>query len=171
MCSILRARHKLLFLLVSLAVLLPFGLAACGLTGGSSSGPGSTPTPTPTTVQGYGTTHGCPSDTVVTPAPPAANVTVTLTDANAPVTAHVGEVIEIQLPFGLRWSGPTISGGGLHLQTPSGYASTATGMCIWRFSALRAGTTHLTFVARAICQQGQYCPQYIMAIPFTIVVK
>ncbi len=161
------ARQKPLFLIVSLAALLTFGLAACGSTGGS--GPGSTPTPTP--GQGYGTAHGCPSDAVVTPAPPAANVTVKLTDANSTITAHVGDVIEIQLPFGLRWTGPTTSGGGLQLQTPAGYASTATGMCIWRFSALSAGTTHLTFLARAICKEGQYCPQYVLAIPFTIVVK
>jgi len=162
------ASQKSLFLLVSLATLLAFVLAACG---GTGSGIGSTPTPTSTTVQGYGTTHGCPSDAVVTSAPPAANVTVKLTDANAPVTAHVGDVLEIQLPFGLRWTGPTLSGGGLHMQTPAGYASTALGMCIWRFSALGVGTIHLTFFARALCQKGQFCPHYVLAFSFTIVVK
>ena len=168
MWSMHRASHKQLFLLVSLAMLLTFVLAACG---GTGSGIGSTPTPTPTTVQGYGTAHGCPSDAVVTPTPPTANVTVKLTDANATVTAHVGDVLEIQLPFGLRWTGPTLSGGGLHVQTPAGYASTALGMCIWRLGAIGAGTTHLTFFARAICQKGQFCPHYVLAFPFTIVVK
>jgi hypothetical protein len=173
MDSIDSARQKTLFLIISLAVLLPFVLAACGSTAGPAPGAGSTPTPTPapTTIQGYGTAHGCLSDAVVTPAPPAANVTVKMTDANTTITAHVGDVIEIQLPFGLRWTGPTTSGSALQLQTPAGYASTATGMCIWRFSASSAGTTHLTFFARALCQKDQFCPQYILAIPFTIVVK
>ena len=122
-------------------------------------------------MQGYGTAHGCPSDAVVTPTPPVANVTIKLSDTNAPVTAHVGDVIEIQLPFGLRWTGPTLSGGGLHMQTPAGYASTALGMCIWRFSALSVGTIHLTFFAMALCQKGQFCPHYVLAFLFTIVVK
>ncbi len=99
MWSMHNASQKSLFLLVSLATLLAFVLAACG---GTGSGVGSTPTPTPTTVQGYGTAHGCPSDAVVTSAPPSANVRDKLTDANATVTTHVGDVLEIQLPFGLR---------------------------------------------------------------------
>jgi len=65
-----RASQNSLFLLVSFASLLTFVIAACG---GTGSGTGSTPTPTSTTGQGYGTAHGCPSDAVVTPAPPVAN--------------------------------------------------------------------------------------------------
>ena len=142
MWSIHRANYKQLFLLVSLAALLTFVLDACG---GTGSGIGSTPTPTSTAVPGYGTGHGCPSDAVVTSAPPAADVTITLSDANAVVAAHVGDVLEIHLPFGLRWTGPTISGSGLLVHTPAGYASTALGMCIWRFDALRCrdDTSHL----------------------------
>jgi len=167
MWSIQRVSYKPFFLLVSLAALLILMLAACG----GTAGIGSTPTPIPTSVQGYGTVHGCPSDAVVTSAPSTANVTIKLSDANAAVTARVGDVLEIQLPFGLRWTGPTISGGGLRVQTPAGYASAALGMCIWRFKALSAGTTHLTFFAMAICQNGQFCPQYVLALPFTIVVR
>ncbi len=171
MWSIHRNSYKPFFLLVSLvslATLLTFVLAACG---GTGSGIGSTPTSTPTSVQGYGTAHGCPSDAIVTPTPPIANVTIKLSDTNAAVTAHVGDVLEIQLPFGLRWTNPTIARGELHVQTPAGYASTVLGMCIWRFKASRVGTTHLTFFARALCQAGQFCPQYVLAFPFTIVVK
>jgi hypothetical protein len=145
------ASQKQLFLMVSLAALLTLVLVACGSTGGPGPGTGSTPTPTPTSGGGYGTVHGCPSDAVVTPAPPAANVTVKLSDANTPITARVGEVIEIQLPFGLRWTGPTISGGGLSLQTPAGYASPAMGMCLWRLNALSART------GQAISQRRQVC--------------
>lgn len=126
------AGQKRLALIVSCVAILAFVLAACG----SSGGAGPTPTPTPTSSQGYGTAHGCPSDAVVTPEPPAVNVTVTLSDANRTLTAHVGDVIEIHLPFGLRWTGPAISRGGLQLQTPAGYASPSKGMCIWRLHAL-----------------------------------
>jgi hypothetical protein len=163
------ASQKQLVLIVSLVALLAVALAGCGSSGGTGSGPGSTPTPTAS--QGYGTAHGCPSDAVVTPEPPAANVTVTLSDANRTRTAHVGDVIEIQLPFGLRWAGPVISGGGLQLQTPAGYASRSKGMCIWRLNALHAGTTGLTFSAMALCNDSHLCPQFVLAVPFTIVVK
>ncbi len=162
------AGKKSFLLLVSLAALLTFVLTSCV---GTGSGTRPTPTPTPTSVQGFGTAHGCPSDTVITSAPPAANVTIKMSDANALVTARVGDVLEIQLPFGLRWTGPKITGGGLHLYTPAGYASTVLGMCIWRFNAVSVGTAHLTFFARAICQKNQYCPQYVLALPFTIVVQ
>lgn len=163
MSSMHDASLTLLSAIVSPVLLLLFVFAACGPT---STGP----TPTPTSGQGYGTAHGCPSDARVKPEPPTANVTLTLSDANVTVTAHVGDVIEIQLPFGQRWTGPTPSGGGLQLQTPAGYASTTKGMCIWRFHALGAGTTRLTFFARALCRKDQPCPHYVLAIPFTIVV-
>ena len=162
-----------LFLILSLTALLTFVLAACGSNGGTSPGSGaaSTPTPAPTTVRGYGTALECPSDAVVTNAPPAPNVTIKLADAHATITAHVGDVIEIQLPFGLRWTGPSTSVGGLQLQTPAGYASTATKVCIWHFNAQSTGRTQLVFSARAICKTGQSCPQYAVTVTFTIVVK
>jgi len=165
------AGQKQLVLIVSFGVLLAYVLTACGSSGGPGPGTGSTPTLAPTPGQGYGTAHGCPSDAVVTPEPPAANVTVTLSDANRMLTARVGDVIGIHLPFGLRWTGPAISGGELQLQTPAGYASPSIGMCIWRLSALHAGTTHLLFSAMALCNDGHPCPQYVLAVPFTIVVK
>jgi hypothetical protein len=165
------AGQSYLILSVALVALLAFGLAACGSSGGAGPGSGSTPTPTPTAGQGYGTAHGCLSDAVVTPDPPTANVTATLSQANRALTAHVGDVIEIQLPFGLRWSGPVLSGGSLQLQTPAGYASPSKGMCIWRLNAPQAGTTTLTFSARALCVAGQLCPQFVLAVPFTMAVK
>ena len=154
---------------IALVVLLAFALAGCG--SGQGSGPGSSPTPTPTSGQGYGAVHGCPSDTVVTPQPPAANVTVTLTHANRTLTAHPGDTIEIQMPYRLRWAGPVMSGLGLRVQAPAGYASLSRGMCIWRLNALQAGTTTLTFSAMALCLVGQLCPQFVLAVPFTIEVK
>ena len=159
------------FSTIALVMLLACALTGCGSSGGTGPGPGSSPTPTPTAGQGYGTAHGCPSDAVVSPEPPAAQVTVTLSDANRTHPAHVGVVVEIRLPFGLRWAGPTMQGAGLQLQAPAGYASLSLGMCIWRLNALQAGMTTLTFTARALCRDGQLCPRFVLAVPFTIVVK
>jgi hypothetical protein len=141
-----------LLLIVSLATLLTVVLAACGSNGASGSGAGSGSTPTPITVLGYGTAHGCPGDALVSTAAPAANVTVKLVEANTTVKAHVGDIIEIQLPFGQKWTGPTASVGILQLQTPAGYASAATKMCIWRFRAQGAGMALLPFSASALCK-------------------
>ena len=159
-----------LFLIVSLALLLVFVLAACGSNGGIGAGAGSTATPQPTLVQGHGTDNGCPNNAIVTTAP-TANVTIKLADAHSPVVAHVGDVIEIQLPFGLRWTSPTPSGGELQLQTPAGYAATAPKMCIWHYSAQSAGVAHLTFLARVICKKDILCPLAVRIVMFTIEVK
>ncbi len=162
-------RRKSFLLIASLAILLTFLLAACGFKPGT--GTGSASPPAPTTVQGYGTSNGCPSDVVVSTAPAAPNVTVKLSDSTATVNAHVGDVVEVDLPFGILWTGPTTSQGVLQLQTPSGYAWKASKMCVWRFVAQGTGTSQVTFYGRAICKKGQLCPQYITRLPFTFSVK
>jgi len=91
-----------------------------------------------------------------------------MSNSNTTVTAHKGDVIEIQLPFGQLWNGPTTSQGALQLQTPYGYASQTAKSCIWRFTAQGTGTTQLIFYAKAICKKGQMCPQYVMSVPFSI---
>lgn len=159
-----------LLLTVSLALLFVFVLAACGSNGGIGSGPASTATLQPTIVQGNGTDSGCPNNAIVATSP-TANVTVKLADAHSTVIAHVGDVIEVQLPFGLRWTGPTASVGELQLQTPAGYAATATKMCIWHYNAQSAGVAHLTFLARVICKKDILCPLAVRIVMFTIKVK
>jgi hypothetical protein len=100
-----------------------------------------------------------------------ANVVLKPSNSNTTINAHQGDVIEIQLPYGQLWNGPTTSQGGLHLQTPAGYASGTTNACIWRFTAQGTGTTHLNFYGKALCKKGELCPQYVMSVPFTINVK
>jgi hypothetical protein len=154
----------------AVSFLFLFLLTACGTN--SSGGTGSpAPSNTPTTVSGYGTAYGCPSNAVVASTSTTANVIVKLSQTNVPITAHTGDVIEIQLPFGHKWSGPTTSQGQLELQTPSGYAAKANSVCVWRFVAKGAGTTALNFTGQALCKPGELCPQYIMDVPFTIDVK
>jgi hypothetical protein len=161
-------RRKSLWLMISLATMLTFVLTACGTNSGSgSTSTGTTPVPTVTSALNP---HGCPSNAVVGTSP-TANIVLKPSNSNTAVDAHQGDVIEVQLPFGQLWNGPTTSQGVLQLQTPYGYASQTANSCIWRFTAQGAGTTQLSFFGRAICKKGQMCPQYVISMPFTIHVK
>jgi len=160
---------------VALVVVLAMMLAACGTntsgtsTGGTSVDP--SPKPTYKTVRGYGTSFGCPSDVVVNPLPPAPNVVISIKQGYTVIIAHTGDVIEIHLPFGLLWRGPSTSQGTLQLQTPFGYALKNKHVCVWRFVARSTGTTKLIFTARAICKPNQFCPLFVLEVPFTIDVR
>lgn len=151
-------------------------LAACGpQVSPTATGSGSTihptPTPTPTITRGYGSTHGCPSDTIVSTAPPQANVIIRDTDINSTVSAHVGDIIEVRLPFGRKWSEPVFVSSNLEQQQPAGYAFAPDNACIWRFVAQSAGVAQLDFYMQALCLNGQMCPMFIANMPFTIDVK
>ena len=155
-----------------LLVVLLFAVAACG--SNTSTGAGSTPTSAPTS--GATTTpgkipNGCPNQAVVTPSQKVPNVMLHIADSNKTTSAHLGDLIEVQLPFVQQWSGPTSSQGVLELQSPYGYAVPTLKMCTWQFVAKGAGTANLEFTGRAICLKGQLCPQYIMDVAFVIEVK
>ncbi|HLX39755.1 MAG TPA: hypothetical protein VKR42_04445 [Ktedonobacteraceae bacterium] len=164
-------RHEFI-LIVPLFIIAAVLFAGCGASGSSTgSGSASNPTPAPTTVKGYGTAYGCPSDAVVAPPAGQPDVIIKITDSNTTINAHTGDVIEVHLPFGQQWSGPTTTSSILQLQTPSGYALKSAKVCVWRFTAQSSGTAHLAFAAKAMCKAGELCPQYILSVPFTIVVK
>ena len=148
-------------------VLMVTLLAACGTNTTTSGGNAPTNVPTSTSAS----TTGCPSNAVVSTSPPAANVVLKMGDTNSTVTAHNGDIIEVRLPFGQQWTGPTTSQGVLELQTPAGYASPSDKVCIWRFIAKGTGTTELKFYGRSICKKGAFCAQYVIDMPFTITVK
>jgi len=159
-------RRKSLWLIISLATALAFILTACGTNSGSSStSTGTTPVPISTSTPN---SYGCPSNAVVGTTSIPANIVLKMPNSNTTVVAHHGDVIEIQLPFGQVWNGPTTSQGVLQLQTPYGYASQTTNSCIWRFTAQGAGSTQLNFYGKAICKKGQMCPQYVVSVPFSI---
>ena len=164
-------RRKSLWLIISLATALAFILTACGTNSNSGSGStstGTTPAPVATSTVN---SNGCPSNAVVGTTSTPANVVLKPSNSNTAVNAHQGDVIEIQLPFGQLWNGPTTSQGVLQLQTPYGYASQTANSCIWRFTAQGTGTTQLNFYGRAMCKKGQMCPQYVASVPFNIHVK
>ncbi len=162
------------------AVALALLLVSCGWqstsstkTGGSSSTPVATASVANSQTPGAVSTPnplGCPSNTTVSASPPA-DVVADVTHRQDPVEAQVGNVIELRLAFGQRWSGPQNAPAGLELQTPGGYADQADKACVWRFVARQAGTFNLDFEARALCKQGEMCAMYIIDNPVTIAVK
>jgi hypothetical protein len=161
-------RRKSVWLIISLATALTFILTACGTnsnSGSSSISTGTTPVPVATSTPN---SNGCPSNAVVGTTATPANVVLKMSNSKTTVTAHQGDVIEIQLPFGQAWNGPTTSQGALQLQTPYGYASRTANSCIWRFTAQVAGATQLNFYGKALCKKGQMCPQYVVSVPFSI---
>jgi hypothetical protein len=172
MRAVQSSRRRSFFLLVSLAAAFPFLLAACGANGSGSTSTGSAPSPVPTsTSTGRVSSNGCPSNAVVGTAPAPATLVLKPSDSRSTINAHLGDVIEIQLPFGQAWSGPTSSQGMLQLQPPAGYAWNTAKACVWRFLVQSTGTTQLNFFGKAICKKGEMCPQYIVSLPFTISVK
>jgi hypothetical protein len=161
--------RRSMWLVISLATVLVFVLTACGANSGSgTTSTGSTPPPTSTSGVNV---HGCPSNAVISTTPTPANVVLKPSNSSTTINAHQGDVIEIQLPFGQVWNGPTTSQGVLQLETPAGYAWGASNSCVWRFTAQGTGVTQLNFYGKAICKKGALCPQYIMSVPFTINVK
>ena len=176
----------------TLVILLVMLLAGCGVTtgttgitnGGPLAGlPTGTPTvtatatasgtgrSTPTVAGTYATTTGCPMATQVINWPSPPTVIITSADASKGAIVHVGQTLEVALPFGQRRSlGP---GGGapiLLLNTPAGYGDASLKSCVWRFTAEQVGQATLTFTFAPICQAHMECPQFIglLKIPINV---
>jgi hypothetical protein len=152
-------------------LMLVFVLAACGTntTVGSGSQTGKTPTPTATHQASAG---GCPGGTTSNAAQIPANVVLTKKNTGKTVNISKGQVVEVRLEQGLNWSGPAkLDSSVLELQGTAGSVSASDHTCVWRFLAVGAGKTQLSFTGRPICKKGQMCPMYIMAVPFTIEVS
>lgn len=165
MRSIQTARRSAFFLCGILAIVVAFVLAACGTTTGSTAGNPASSSPTP-----LSSATGCPNSASGNTTPPA-NIVLNQSNGSSTVTAHVGDVVEIDLPFGQKWTGPMVSQGQLQLQTPAGFTLATSKTCVWRFTAQSLGTTQLNFYGQAICQPGQACPMYVMRLSYTVVVS
>jgi hypothetical protein len=163
-------QKKILYIIL-FVIIAAGALAACGTnSGGRGTGATASATPTLATIRGYGTVHGCPSDVVVSAAPAAPDVKILPAQGAAAINVHTGNVIEIQMPFGLVWEGPTKSQGALQLQSPYGYTWKASNACIWRFVAKDTGTVGLNFYGRAISKVSLCTPSVSIA-SFTIKVS
>jgi hypothetical protein len=161
-----------LFLVLSACGPNPSSTATGSGSGSTTDTPTTHSTPTPTiTTGGYGSIHGCPSNTVVSTPLKQANVTIRNTDVNSTVIAHVGDTIEVLLPFGQKWGGPIQLPTNLEQQQPAGYAFIPDNVCIWRFVAQNTGIANLDFTMQALCVKGVMCPMYIANVTFTVNVK
>jgi hypothetical protein len=160
-------RRRVLVPAGALILVLVFLLTACGThtTTGAPAG-GKTATATLSPIPG---TRSCPGTAVVTAQPAPAGLILTNKDSGSTINVTRGETIEVNLPFDHAWSGPAdLSPGLLTMQTPAGYTAPALGACVWRFTATGTGTVRLSFVGRPICEKGQVCPMYVMAVIFTL---
>jgi hypothetical protein len=162
-------RQKMVLLSMFFVVSVGFFVTACGASSSSTGGP-STPSPTPTLaiVPGSGSAYGCPSDVVVSTAPAASDITLQPQQSATTINVKKGAVLEVQMPFGVAWQGPTTSQSVLQLQEPAGYAWKASNSCIWRFVAEQAGTVTLHFFGRAICKKTHLCVPSVEATAFTV---
>jgi hypothetical protein len=147
----------------------PLLLAACAPGAGTSGASGSMP------AAGSGTStpqaSGCPNAAATAHFVKAADVVLTLHDANQTSIIAQGQVVEIHLPDTTRWSLTGFGSGPLVLQQPAGFADLARHTCVWRFLAQADGSTTVSFSGRPICPPGQPCPQFILAVRFAIVVQ
>jgi len=153
-----------------LILVLIFLLTACGThtTTGAPAG-GETATATLSPTPGQASAHACPSPAVVTTQPAPAGVVLTSKNSGSTINVRKGETVEVDLPFDHAWSGPAdLSPGLLTMHTPAGYTASALGSCVWRFTTTGAGTARLSFIGRPICEKGQVCPLYVMAVIFTL---
>ncbi len=165
-------RRRLFILVVPLLLAFVLAFSACGTNPSTTTGAAPASTATTATTTGQPTAEGCPSSTVVTTAPVAANVVLTNANSGNTITAHKGDIIQVNLPFGHNWQGPlNPSPGLLTTQGPAGYSNASAKACTWRFLAANTGTIHLAFAGRPICKKNEACPMYVMAVPFTIVIK
>lgn len=164
---VLQQKKYLLF--VFSVIIFEIFLAACG-TSSSGTAVSSTPSPTPTfaIVPGSGSTYGCPSDVVVSSTLAVPNVTIQPKQSASTVDVRKGNMLEVQMPFGVMWQGPTVSQGVLQLQQPAGYAWKPSNSCIWRFVAEQIGTVELHFFGRAICKKVYLCAPSVLDTSFTV---
>jgi hypothetical protein len=157
--------------LMVIVFLLTVAITACGSnaskTTTTSTPPSHSAAPTMTGIPGEGAS--CPSHVLVTTPPPPPSVLLTPSTSKQLYLAHIGDTIEVDLPFGEAWTGPIHPAGVLLMQTPAGYAWDK--MCIWRFMARSSGTAPLTFVGHALCKQGVPCFLSVNEADFTVVVK
>jgi hypothetical protein len=108
---------------------------------------------------------------VVNAALPAQAVVVKSTQNGQTIRVSRGSLVIFELPFGQRWQTPAGSQGVLELQQPAGYASQEARACIWRYVAQGSGQSEVVFIARALCQPHQLCPQYVLRLSFTVAVQ
>lgn len=166
-----RVRHLSAATIGCALILAALGaLAGCGVTS-TTINPGGprlgSATPTATSGGFKGTAvRPCPGPvgSVTDAGQPSLVITQSMTTA----TAHVGDLVQIQLPTTQHWTYQSDQSL-LTLLQPAGVQDTQKNVCAWTFRAPSAGTTTLDFSGTAICDNLP-CPQYVRVVDFTITV-
>ncbi len=146
--------------LVALVMAASLALAACGSTAPSS---------TSSSGAGAAGNASCPNTAPASRSP--ANVVVHGANAAQPIHVSVGQILELQLPFGRSYAlFPSGSNTILTELQPSDFPDASVQSCIFRFKATQSGTTALVFISRPVCSPKQQCPQNIqrLAIPVQV---
>ena len=168
------SRHARSLVVVSAALLLTLALAACGVsaTSGGDVGIGGAATPTATSAaSGLGTSvKPCPIvGTSVNIGSPA--LVLTPQSASQQATAHVGDAIVVELPATTRWQMSQLADTTLRPTDPQGALDDGLHACVWSFHAQSPGTATLNFAGSALCEGGQACAPFNIALSFTIKVE
>lgn len=170
---------------LALATLLA-ALAGCGVTTGpgGEQGVSTSPSPTGTTAASSPTATTRPTATKTatsssaTPCPASDQdpgnpaLILTPTTPNRSGSAHVGDMVQVRLPTTTKWSFTSAQPTGTLTATqPSGVLIHSVNACVWSFQAAAAGTATLSFIGQAICEPGKPCPNYRLAMNFTVTVS
>lgn len=129
----------------------------------------SLPTAAPTRTAPSASATPCPA-TDLSAGNPALILTPTTPDRSG--SAHIGETVQVRLPTSTKWtfqsSAPT---GTLTIAQPSGVLIHAVNACVWSFQAAAVGTASLSFIGQPLCEPGKPCPNYRIAMTFTVTIS
>lgn len=159
-------RRGVVGLVVALAALL--ALAGCA---SATSAVGGTHTATSTPGKpGVGklTVRGCPGPWGT--ANDAGTPALVLTNQQKSGDAHVGDLIQVQVPATQHWTQIDASPN-LALQQPAGVQDSAKNVCMWTYRAISAGDATVNLTGGALCEPAQPCPAYAVVADFSITIR
>ena len=153
-------------------------LVSCGQVSRAELASPTTPATAPAaqSTRGNVVAVGCP----VQRAPSDANsfhpdVTITSSQdlgAAQPVALTQGQRLEIHLESTVQWSLTTT--GPAHVldsMTPAGWYDASLNACVWRFTAVGAGTDHLAFRGPVLCPPNIRCTAVLEQVAFDVTVR
>lgn len=176
-------RRVLLALIGAACLVGALALAGCGVTattgvgGGPANGSSGAPNPGGPRIPGTGATGGAINGTTVRPcmgnssaAPEKTpNIVLTVKNSHQTTQAHVGDVIEIQLPAKMTWNAPSVQQNGtLTPLQPQGGMDEQSQTCRWVYQAQAKGSLTLTYIGVFRCESGVACPAIAEDEEFTI---
>ncbi len=136
--------------------------------------PTATATSSPSATPGSQALNGCSTASPPADAQKPADVVVTLkgTGNEQPVTLNKGQTLEVRLLATARWHmNVQNSSSALGTQEAIGWYNASLKSCIWRFTAVGAGTATLVFTGIIICPPKDQCPVAALDQQYDITVR